>query len=204
MRLRLNTILVFALLASGACSSPKRTAESDLATAERAMAALPADAAKIGGRELAPLTEAVNRGRDLIAKGEFASASSVLTTIPAKAQTLAQWLPEQKATLTALMDTLMVAMPRNLDAMRGRLDTIGHQRQLPRGLDEQELQEAKDTYAAAAAEWAEIVKGFKAGELADAMARAQALKDRVSHSLMALGLVSDQRAWSNVTLPPRS
>jgi hypothetical protein len=45
------------------------------------------------------------------------------------------------------------------------------------------------------------MQSYQAGELANALSRAQALKSRVSRSLMALGLVSDERAWSNVTLP---
>jgi len=76
-------------------------------------------------------------------------------------------------------------------------------KRLPRGLDEQELQEAKDSYAAVSAEWTEVMTSYQAGELAAAIGRALSLKNRVSHSLMALGLVSDERAWSNVTLPPR-
>lgn len=199
---RITTIL-FPLVLTVACNSAKSGAEAAVASAERALSALPGDAAKVVPEQLTPLTDAVNQGKDQLSKGDYAAASASVREVPAQAQQLADSLPARKARLTAALDTLAVAMPRNLDAIKAKLDTIASAKRLPRGLDEQELQAAKDTYAAVSAEWAEVMKASQAGELATAMSRAQGLKDRVSHSLMALGLVSDERAWSNVTLPPR-
>jgi hypothetical protein len=195
--------LLLPLLVAAACNSAKGRAETDIAAADRALTALPADAAKVVPDQLTPLTEAVNQGKDELSKGDYVAASASVREVPAKAQLLADSLPAGKARLTGMLDTLAVAMPRNLAAMKATLDTIAMRKRLPRGVDEQELQEAKDTYAAASAEWAEVMKLSQAGELADAAGRALNLKTRVSHSLMALGLVSDERAWSNVTLPPR-
>ncbi|HEV8598751.1 MAG TPA: hypothetical protein VGQ69_05290 [Gemmatimonadales bacterium] len=192
-----------ALLLVGACASAKGRAESDVAAAERALAALPADAMKVVPDQVAPLTDAVNQGKDQLAKGDYAAASTSVREVPAQAQLVADSLPARKAALTAQMDTLAVALPRNLAAIKAKLDSIDKSKRLPRGLDEQELQEAKDTYAAVSAEWTEVKNSVQAGELASAMARAQNLKARVSRSLMALGLVADERAWSNVTLPPQ-
>ena len=195
--------LILPLLFVAACASAKGRAEADVAAAERAVAALPADATKVVPEQVSPLADAVNQGKDQLAKGDFAAASTSVREVPAQAKLVADSLPARKAALTAVMDTLAVAMPRNLEAMKAKLDTIAKSKRLPRGLDEQELQEAKETYAAATAEWTEVMTSFQAGELANAMSRAQNLKNRVSHSLLALGLVSDERAWSNVTLPPR-
>ena len=192
------------LLITAACSSAKGRAEADLAAADRALAALPADAAKVVPDQLTPLSAAVNQGRDELSKGDYVAASASVREVPAKAQLLADSLPARKARLAAMLDTLAVAMPRNLAAIKATLDTIALRKRLPRGVDEQELQEAKDTYAAVSAEWNEVMKLSQAGELADAAARALNLKTRVSHSLLALGLVSDERAWSNVTLPPKT
>jgi len=190
------------LLLAAACSGAKGRAEADVAAADRAVTALPADAAKVVPDQLTPLTDAVNQGKDQLAKGDYAAASASVREVAAQTQLLADSLPARKARLAAALDTLAVAMPRNLAAIKAKLDSIAMAKRLPRGLDEQELQEAKDTYAAVGAEWVEVMKAYQAGELANAMSRAQSLKTRVSHSLMALGLVSDERAWSNVTLPP--
>jgi len=195
--------LLFPLMLAAACNGAKGKAEADVAAAERAVTALPPDAAKVVPEQVTPLTDAVNQGKDQLSKGDYAAASASVREVPAQAQLVADSLPARKAKLAATMDTLAVAMPRNLAAIKALLDVIGISKRLPRGLDQQELQAAKDTYAAVSAEWAEVMKAYQAGDLADAMTRAQSLKTRVTHSLMALGLVSDERAWSNVTLPPR-
>jgi hypothetical protein len=196
-------LVALAWLLAGACASAKGRAESEVAAAERALAALPADAVKVVPERITPLTEAVNQGRNQLTKGDYAAASTSVREVPAQAKLVADSLPARKAALTAEMDTLAVALPRNLAAIKAKLDSIARSKRLPRGLDEQELQEAKDTYAAASAEWPEVVNSFQSGELASAMVRAHNLKARVSHSLLALGLVADERAWSNVTLPPQ-
>ncbi len=191
------------LLLAAACASAKGRAEADIAAADRSVAALPADAAKVVPDQVTPLTDAVNQGKDQLSKGDYAAASASVREVPAKAALVTDSLPARKAVLRAAMDTLAAAVPRNLAAIKARLDTIAMAKRLPRGLDEQELQEAKDSYAAVSAEWTEVMNSYQAGDLAAAMGRALSLKNRVSHSLMALGLVSDERAWSNVTLPPK-
>jgi hypothetical protein len=195
--------LLSSLVVAAACTSAKGRAEADIAAADRSLAALPADAAKVVPDQLTPLSDAVNQGKDQLSKGDYAAASASVREVPAQAQLLADSLPARKASLTAALDTLSVAMPRNLAAIKAKLDSIGKGKRLPRGLDQQQLQEAQDTYAAASAEWTEVMSSYQSGELAGAMSRALGLKLRVSRSLLALGLVSDERAWSNVTLPPR-
>ena len=195
--------LTLPLALAAACSTAKGRAQSDVAAAERAIATVPAEAIKVVPEQLTPLTDAVNQAKDQLAKGEYAAASASAREVPDRARELADSLPARKAALSAQLDTLAVAMPRNLAAIGAKLDTIARNKRLPRGLDEQELQEAKDTHAAVTAEWPEVLNAYHAGELASAMSRALNLKSRVSHSLLALGLVADERAWSNVTLPPR-
>ncbi|HEY9385075.1 MAG TPA: hypothetical protein VIP80_16310 [Gemmatimonadales bacterium] len=195
--------LLSSLVVAAACTSAKGRAEADIAAADRALAALPADAAKVVPDQFTPLSDAVNQGKDQLSKGDYAAASASVREIPAQAQLLADSLPARKASLAAVLDTLSVAMPRNLAAIKAKLDSIGTGKRLPRGLDQQQLQEAQDTYAAASAEWTEVMSSYQSGDLASAMSRALGLKLRVSRSLLALGLVSDERAWSNVTLPPR-
>jgi hypothetical protein len=198
-----TALATFTVLLVTACSGAKGRAQADVAAADRALAALPADAVKVVPDQVTPLTDAVNQGKDQLSKGDYAAASASVREVPDKARSLADSLPARKAALSAMLDTLAVATPRNLAAMQAKLEEITKGKKLPRGLDEQELQEAKETYAAVSAEWPEVMKSYQAGDLASAMSRAQSLKNRVSHSLLALGLVSDERAWSNVTLPPR-
>jgi len=199
--LRLAHLAGLLLLVAG-CSGPKGRAQADVDAAARALAALPPEAEKTVPDRLTPLSDAVNQGRDQLTRGDYAAASTSVSGVAEKARVIADSLPLWKAALTAQLDTLAVAMPRNLAAIQGRLDTIAKTKRVPRGLDAQQLQEAQQLQAAASAEWSEIMEVAHGGDLATAMTRARNLKGRVSRSLEALGLVSDQRAWTNVTLPP--
>ena len=196
-------ILTGALLVVSACSNDRRNAATDLAAADSAMAGLPSEAKDLVPDQIATLTEAVRVGRQAYEGQDYKAASASLHGIPEQAHGLVDSLPARKAALSAEMDTLSVAFPRNLAAIKAELDKIARTHRRPAGLDPQQLAEVQKTHAEASAQWAEIKASFDAGKMADALGKAQELKARVSRALLALGLVADERAWSNVTLPPK-
>lgn len=186
-----------------ACTGARRAAETALAEADSAIASLPAEAQNVSPEQVATLTEAVKVGRQSIETGDYEAASTSLHGLVDQVKALVDSLPGRKAALAAEMDTLSVAMPRNLEGIKTELDKIARTRRVPVGLDQQQLQEAKDTYASSGQQWADIKAAFDEGKLAQAMNRAHDLKARVSRVMLSLGMVADERAWSNVTLPPR-
>ncbi len=199
----MRRITPLALLVVAACSGGKGTAEAAIAAADSAIAALPPDAAKIAPEDVSPLTQAVQSAKDQLAKGDVEAATATAKAVPAEAQAVAAKLPARKAAMSATLDTLAVAMPRNLEAIQKKLDALGKSRKLPPGLDAQLMQATKELATGAPGEWNAIMASYKAGDVATAMTRAQDMKARVTRSLMALGLTADEKAWSNVTLPPK-
>jgi hypothetical protein len=195
-------VLALAGLAA-ACSSPQRTARADLEAAERALTSLPAEARQVVPDQVAALDEAVKAGRQALESGDYAAASASLHGIPNQVKFVLDSLPVRSAALRAEMDTLAVVVPRNLEAIQAELDRIRRTGKLPGGMDRKGLEEVRQIRDSAAAEWSQVTSLFQAGHLGEAMARAHELKARVSRALLALGLVADERAWSNVTLPPR-
>ncbi len=199
----MRRIAPLALLVVAACSGGRGMAEAAIAAADSAVAALPPDAAQIAPEDVSPLTQAVQTARDQLAKGDVEAATATAKAVPAQAQEVAARLPAKKAAMSATLDTLAVAMPRNLEAIQKKLDALGKSRKLPLGLDAQLMQATKQLATGAPGEWNAIMASYKAGDLAGAMTRAQDMKARVTRSLMALGLTADEKAWSNVTLPPK-
>jgi hypothetical protein len=191
------------LVLSAACAGGKGAADAAVKAADDAVASLPTDAAQVLPEALAPITQAVQTAKDQVTKGDYQLAVTTAKDVPAQVQALVAQLPAKRAELTAVMDTLSIAMPRNLAAMKTKLDALAKTKKLPQGMDAQQLQAANDTYAAAITEWGNIMASHKSGDLASAHARALDLKARVSQTLVALGLTSDERAWSNATQPPR-
>jgi hypothetical protein len=194
---------VLALFFAVGCSGGKGAANRAIEAADQAVAALPPDAVKIAPEELAPVLDAVKTAKAQRDKGDNELAIATVKDIPARAQALAAQLPGKRAQLTAVMDTLQVAMPRNLAAIKTKLDEADRTKKLPPGVDAQQLQAARETYAAAMTEWSTIVASYKAGELASARSKSLELKTRVSQTLVTLGLANDERAWSNATKPPQ-
>ncbi|MGQ0704489.1 MAG: hypothetical protein ACT4PM_15350 [Gemmatimonadales bacterium] len=194
--------IVTACVSLAACSGAQRTAQRDLAAADSALANVPTEAENVSPEELAAIREAARVGRESFEMKEYDAASTGLREVPGLVKALVDSLPARRAVLTAEMDTLSVVMPRNLEAVKRELDKIARTRRRPPGLDQQELEQARETYAAAGPEWQAIRAEFSAGKLAQAMDRAHNLKARVSQAMLSLGLVADERAWSNVTLPP--
>lgn len=191
-----------ALLIAAGCSGGKGAANAAIEAADQAVATLPADAVKVAPEEAAPILDAVNTAKQERDKGDFELAVAAVKDVPGRVSALAAQLPAKRTQITAVMDTLQVAMPRNLAAIKAKLDQAERTKKLPAGVDAQELQAAKETYATAMTEWDNILAAYKAGDLASARTKSMELKARVSQTLVTLGLVSDERAWSNATPPP--
>lgn len=187
----------------GACSSARRTADQDLAAANAALTGLPAEARDIDPDQVAILDEALKVGNQAIATGDYSSASTSLHAIPAQVKMVTDSLPARKAALQAEMDTLGIVVPRNLDAIRSEFTRITRTGKRPASLDKKALADVRMMADSSEIIWKEVKAEFGQGKLADAMAKAQDLKGRVSRVLLQLGLVADDRAWSNVTLPPK-
>jgi len=201
MRSRLVPVSLIVLLV--ACSSPRGAAEKQLEAAQQAVAGLAADARDVVPDQVAALEEAITAGSQAIESGDYPSATESLAGVPGLAKALVDSLPAQRASLRAEMDTLTVVVPRNLTAIQTELDRIGKGGKLPGGLDRKGLDQVRQINDSSVALWRDVQAEFQSGKLADAMAKAHDLKARVSQALQSLGLVADERAWSNVTLPPR-
>ena len=191
--------LTFAGIVALGCSGEQRQAASALAAADSALASLSAEARGVFPEPLAAVTEAVAAARQSIEAGDYQAGRAGLSGIPERLKALADSAPARQAAMAAEMDTLSVAMPRNLEVIKAALDRTARRR--PTGLYARQLEESRATYAAAGGEWTAIKADFDAGKSAEAIGRAHDLKARVSLLMLALGLVADERAWSNVTLP---
>ncbi len=201
--MRRHGVAVLALALLVACSSARRTAERQLEAAQHAMASLGDDARAIVPDQVTALEESVKVGGQAIETGDYGAASESLARVPAQAQAIADSLPVRRTELRAEMDTLTIVVPKNLAAIQSELDRFSRTHRLPAGLDRKGLEDVRRTSDSATKLWHEVQSEFQSGKLADAMAKAHDLKARVSQALLSLGLVADERAWSNVTLPPR-
>ena len=191
------------LALTAACGGAKSAAEQALVAADSAVSAVVPMAEKIAPEELQALNAALASARDALAGGDFAAAATAAKDIPAKAQELAALVPERTSQLNADWQTLSADMPKNLAAVKDRLDDIARTRRMPEGVTADAVESAKATYAAASPAWEQAAAAFTAGDLAGAMTQALNLKTRVSEAMTALGLESGDRAWGNLMTPSK-
>jgi len=192
-----------ALAVATGCAGPSAKADAAITSASEAIAALGADAEKVLPYEVQQLKSAVAAARDTLAKGGYAAAEALVAEVPVRAQELAGKVAAKRVQLTAELDTLGFALKKNLVAIQTRLDEFARTRRLPRGVTQARVDSVKQVLATAPAEWSAIESQIQAGELDAAYGKGTVLRLKVSQALEAVGLVSGEAEWHNLTMPPK-
>ena len=192
-----------ALVFASACGGPSAKADAAITNASEAITAIGADAEKVLPYEVEQLNSAVAAARDTLAKGGYAAAEALVAEVPVRAQELAGKVAAKRVQLTAELDTLGVALKKNLDAIQARLDEFARTRRFPRGVTQARVDSVKQVVATAPEEWNAIQAQIQAGELDAAYGKGTVLRLKVSQALEAVGLVSGEAEWHNLTMPPK-
>jgi hypothetical protein len=193
-----RSLIALSLLALAACGGLKSTAEQAISMADAAIAAVAPAAEKVLPDDLAALTGAVASAKDAFARGEFQPVIDGLKDIPAQAAALGERVTGETARLTEEWNTLAVAMPRNLEAVKAELDKAAKMRRL----SAEQAATARSAYEEAMAQWPAATEAWTAGNLAGAMSQANAMKATVTEAMLAVGLAADEKAWGNQMSAP--
>lgn len=193
-----RSLTALSLLALAACGGLKSTAEQAISMADAAVAAVAPAAEKVLPDDLTALTGAIASAKDAFARGEYQPVIDGLKDIPAQAAALGDKVQGETARLTEEWNTLAVAMPRNLDAVKAELAKPAKMRRL----SAEKAATAKTAYEEAMAQWPSVTEAWTAGNLAAAMNQAAALKGKVTEAMLAVGLAADEKAWGNQMSAP--
>ena len=195
MRKKLSIILaVLFALSLAACESGKAPAEQAIKAAEEAFNAVKAEAVKYVPDQAKAVEDALNAAKDSFAKKDYTAALSAATGVAAKAKDLVAAVAAKKADLTKGWEDLSSGLPKMLDAVKSRVDDLSRSRKLPANLDKAKLEEAKSVLAEANKLWDEANNAYKEGNLADALAKGTAVKEKAAQIMSALGIQLPQAA----------
>ena len=75
-----------------------------------------------------------------------------------------------------------------VDAIKSRIDVLSKSKKLPANLPKEKFDEAKAGYETAAKDWATAQESFKAGSLADAVSKANSIKEKAAQVMQLLGM----------------
>lgn len=172
-------VLVLAAIAVG-CANQKAPAEAAIASAETAFSAVQADAVKYVPDQAKGISDAIAAARDAVAKGNYQAALTDARALPAKITDLTTAVTAKKAELTTTWTGLSTALPGVVQAIQSRIAVLSKSRKLPAGLDKTKFEEAKTGLAAVTSAWTEATTAFGAGNLTDAVAKAEAVKGQAA------------------------
>jgi hypothetical protein len=187
-------VLATALLAVG-CAGQKGPADEAIKAAETALAAVKEDAAKYVPSELAGVESSLTALKDSFAKGDYkavlAGAGGVTGQINAlKDAAMSKKAEVEAAIAQATTDwaAMSADLPKMVDAIQSRVDILGKARKLPKGMDQATFDGAKSGLEMMKSVWGEATAAATSGNVLDAVAKGQQVKDKGAEVMAALGM----------------
>jgi len=181
--------VVLLALALGACGDKaKAPAEMAIKAAEDGLNAARAEAEKYIPDQVKEAEDALKSAKELLAKKDYAAATSAAGTVAAKTKELAVAAAAKKEELTKGWEEQAKLLPNMIAAIKSRVDILSKSKKLPANLDPAKLDGAKSGLAEITKTWEEASAAFKEGALADAAAKAKAVKDKAVEIMNTLGM----------------
>ncbi|MGE5277858.1 MAG: hypothetical protein ACM3SU_12745 [Acidobacteriota bacterium] len=184
---RLALVALACALAVG-CGKYKRLAATAIKTAEKAVASAGDDVPRYAPDQWKEITGSLAAAKDSYARGEYKAAIDGLRDIGTKVQAAQVAASTKETELANAWKESSDAVARMIEAIKSRVDILSASRKLPKGIDKARLEEARSGLAGATQAWNEASEAFKAGKLADAVARAGSVKDKATRIMESLGM----------------
>ena len=187
-------IVVFGLFAASCGSANKDAATAAIKVAEDAWNAAKGEVVKYIPDQAKGVEDAIKAAKESFDKGNFDAALASATAIPDKVKELTAAAAARKAQLAKSWEEMSGGLPRMLDAVKSRLSILSQSKKLPEGLDKAKLEGARGGYEAAAKMWDDAKAAFSGGNVADAVAKANAVKEKTVEAMKALNMQVPQAA----------
>lgn len=189
--MRKNLSIIVAVLFAfslAACASGKAPAEQAIKAAEEAFNAVKAEAVKYVPDQVKAVEDTLNAAKDSFAKKDYAGATAAATSVTAKSKELVSAAAAKKTELTNKWNELSGGLPKMIDAIKSRVDTLSKSKKLPANLDKAKLEGAKNGLAEINKLWDDANSSFKEGKLSDALAKATTVKEKAAEIMTTLGM----------------
>ena len=181
-------LCLMALVLLSACASDKAPAEQAIKAAEAAVAGVKPEAAKWVPDQAQTLDASLASVKDKFAKGDY---KAVLTEAPAlagRAKDVAAAAAAKQAAITKSWEEMSAGLPKMVEAVKSRVDILSKSKKLPASVTKEQFEAAKAGLAEATKGWDDATAAFKGGNVADAVAKAEAVKTKTVEALQALGM----------------
>jgi hypothetical protein len=171
-----------------ACDRTAKEAETAIARADRMVTAVKDRSVKVMPDETKAMVDSLQaaKARDAAGdhRGALAAASGVASTAIQLANAIGSKSTELNSTFTAIGAEVSARVPR----IKSRLDQLAAQAKLPAGLTRSRLDSLKTDFRTWPDMWNAAVDDFKQGNLAVAITKATAMKQKIDDAGALLGL----------------
>ena len=186
--LALIAVVLVGLMLVAGCSRDKEPAEAAIKAAEAAIGAAKAEAAKYVPDQVKGVEDALKAAKDAFEKKEYTQALNAAKDLPAKAKELAAAAAAKKDELTKSWEAMAGGLPKMVEAIKSRVDILSKSKKLPANLDKDKFEGAKSGLAEITQAWMDADNAYKGGNIADAVAKANAVKAKATEIMTTLGM----------------
>ncbi len=178
-----------------ACENPaKAPADAAIKAAEAAVDAAKAEAQKYVPDQLKAVQDAVAAAKAKFTSGEYPAALTAAQDAAKKAGELAAAAKAKKDELFAAWNAVSAQVNGQVKAINEKLAELAKAKKLPKGLDKETVQKAKDEVAAVAKDWTDAAAKYGSGQMQEALAAAKGLASRVGEIAARLGIQPGEAA----------
>jgi DNA repair exonuclease SbcCD ATPase subunit len=186
----LVAIAATAVLFTG-CASNEAPARQALAAAEASLAEIRVDAAKYAPEDLKAAETRLARIKEDLAKQEYKDVLGGSTQLTKETATLKETVVSkqtQSVAATNEWESLSEEVPKMVEAIESRVDTLSGSRKLPADVDKAAVESAKSALESMKSQWAEASAAFNAGNAIEAADKARMVQARGEKVIDLLGM----------------
>lgn len=195
MKLTMRSTFVTALVATLAlagCANQMEPAQKALAEVESTLSTTGADAAKYVPDQLKSVNDKLGELKAAFDKKDYKTvitgAPALLTEAKGLADAAAAKKKEFMEALNGQWTTLSSALPQQVTEIETRLGVLDKARKLPDGITKDTVTNAKAGLEQAKTLWGEATAAFGAGNLEEAVTKANGVKARADELVSVLGI----------------
>jgi hypothetical protein len=184
-----------AVMLMSACSSQKEPAEQAIARMDNTMSGIHDSAAKYAPDTLQAVEAQVATIKQSFAKGDYAGVLAAAPGVNSSIANLRQDVSAKQSAVDAeaakvkqQWRNLTYEVPKLVAGLHAQVDTLSSGHGLPRGVTKASFTSAKDGVASLDALWTEANSTVASGDYAGAVTKGQAVKDRATELMHALGM----------------
>ena len=179
-----------AMLMTG-CSSQKDPATNAVTQAEAAVAELRVDAAKFAPDELKSTEATLAKMKENLAKEDYKDVVAGVPQFNKEVATLKEVLVGRQTQIIAATrewETLNAEVPKAVEEIQVRVDSLASSPKLPKEVDKHEFEAAKASLETMKSDWAAATAAFSSGNATEAADKARGVQNKVDEVKGQLGM----------------